>query len=61
MASQRTLYRIETQSSQVSFGELMEAHGVGAQDEHLIPTPNGWTNQESELGYPTIPKEFLLQ
>jgi hypothetical protein len=36
----------------------MEAHGVGAQDEHLIPTPNGWTNQESELGYLTILKEL---
>jgi hypothetical protein len=23
---------------------LMEAHGVGAQDEHLILTPNVWTN-----------------
>jgi hypothetical protein len=23
---------------------LMEVHGVGAQDEHLILTPNGWTN-----------------
>jgi hypothetical protein len=32
--------------------------GVGAQDEHLIPTPNGWTNQEGELGYPIIPKEL---
>ncbi len=37
---------------------LVEAHGVEAQDEHLIPTPNGWTNQESELRYPTIPKEL---
>ncbi len=35
----------------------MEAHGVRAQDEHLIPTPNGWTNRENELGYSTIPKE----
>jgi hypothetical protein len=23
---------------------LVEAHVVGAQDEHLIPTPNRWTN-----------------
>ncbi len=36
----------------------MEAHGVGAQDEHLIPTPNGWTNWKNELGYLTIPKEL---
>jgi len=36
----------------------VEAHGVGVQDEHFIPTPKGWTNQESELGYPTIPKEL---
>jgi hypothetical protein len=34
---------------------LVESHGVRAQDEHLIPTPNEWTNQESEIGYPTIP------
>jgi len=37
---------------------LVESHGVGTQDEHLIPTPNGWTNQENELGYPIIPKEL---
>jgi hypothetical protein len=36
----------------------MEAHGVGAQDEHFIPTSNGWTNKKSELGYPTIRKEL---
>jgi len=36
----------------------VEAHGVGVQDEHFIPTPNEWTNQEIELGYPTIPKEL---
>jgi hypothetical protein len=36
----------------------VEVHGVKAQDEHLIPTPNKWTNRESELGYPTIPKEL---
>ncbi len=36
----------------------MEAHGVGAQDEHFIPTPNRWTNQKSELGYSTIPKDL---
>jgi len=39
----------------VSFAE---AHGVEAQDEHLISTPNRWTNRESELGHPTIPKEL---
>jgi hypothetical protein len=37
---------------------LVEAHGVKAQNEHLIPTQNAWTNQENELGYPTIPKEL---
>jgi len=36
----------------------VEAHGVGAQDKHLIPIPNGWTNQEGELDDPTIPKEL---
>jgi len=36
----------------------VEAHGVRAEDEHLILTPNGWTNRESELNYPTIPKEL---
>jgi hypothetical protein len=38
--------------------DIVEAHGVGAQDEHRILTPNRWTNQEGELGYPTIPKEL---
>jgi len=37
---------------------LVEAHGVRAQDEHLISTPNGWTNRKNELGYPIIPKEL---
>jgi hypothetical protein len=37
---------------------LVEAHGVEAQDEHLIPTPNGWTNRKGELGHPIIPKEL---
>jgi hypothetical protein len=32
----------------------MEAHGVEAQNEHHIPTPNGWTNQKGELGYVAI-------
>jgi hypothetical protein len=36
----------------------MERHGVEVQNEHLILTPNGWTNGESELGYSTIPKEL---
>jgi len=36
----------------------MEVHGVEAQDEHHILTPNGWTNREGELVYPTIPKEL---
>ncbi len=36
----------------------MEAHGVGAQDEHLFSNPNQWTNREGELGDPTILKEL---
>jgi hypothetical protein len=36
----------------------MEARGVEAQDEHFIPTPNGWTNRKNELGYLTILKEL---
>jgi len=36
----------------------VEAHGVSSQDEHLIPTPNGWRNQENELSYPTILEEL---
>jgi len=36
----------------------MKAHGVRAQDEHILLTPNEWTNQEGELGHPTIPKEL---
>jgi hypothetical protein len=36
----------------------MEAHGVEAQDEHFIPTPNGWANLENELGCPIILKEL---
>ncbi len=36
----------------------MKAHGVRAQVDHFILTPNGWINQESELGYLTIPKEL---
>jgi len=36
----------------------VEVHGVKTQNEHLIPTPNGWTNRKSELGYPTIPNEL---
>jgi hypothetical protein len=37
---------------------LVETHGVKTQDEHLILTPNIWTNQESELGHPIIPEEL---
>jgi hypothetical protein len=36
----------------------VEAHGVEVQDEHLIPTPNGWTNRKSELVYPIILQEL---
>jgi hypothetical protein len=36
----------------------MELHGVEVQDEHLVSTPNKWTNRKSELGYLTIPKEL---
>jgi hypothetical protein len=37
---------------------LVESHGFRAQDEHLIPTPNEWTNRDNELGYPTTFKEL---
>ncbi len=57
MASQRTLCRIETQSSQV-LASFVEVHGVTTQNEHLIPTPNKWTNQQSELSYPLILTEL---
>jgi len=33
-------------------------HGVRTQDEHFILTPNIWTNQKSEFGYPIIHKEL---
>ncbi len=36
----------------------MEEHRVRVQYEHLFLTPNGWTNEEGKLGYPTIPKEL---
>jgi len=36
----------------------VEVHGVEAQDEHLFPTPNRWTNRKGELGDPIIPKEL---
>jgi len=36
----------------------VEANGVGTQDEHFVWPPNQWTNQEGELGDPTIPKEL---
>jgi hypothetical protein len=38
----------------------MEAHGVRAQDEHLFLTSNRWTNRKGELGYPTIPKDYVV-
>jgi len=38
----------------------VEVHGVGTQNEHLILTPNKWTNRDNELGYPTIPKELCV-
>jgi len=37
---------------------LVEAYGVGTQDEHFVPPPNQWTNQEGQLGGPTILKEL---
>jgi hypothetical protein len=37
---------------------LVEAHGIGTQDEHFVLTFNGWTNRKGELGYPTILKEL---
>ncbi len=36
----------------------MEANGVETQNEHFIPSPNRWANQEGELGDPTILKEL---
>ncbi len=36
----------------------MEANGVEAQDEHLFPPPNRWTNGKGELGHPTILEEL---
>jgi hypothetical protein len=36
----------------------VELHGVKVQDEHLVSNPNRWTNQKSELGYLTKPKEL---
>jgi hypothetical protein len=37
---------------------FVEVHWVGGQNEHCIPTLNELTNQENELGYPTISKEL---
>jgi hypothetical protein len=34
----------------------MEAHGVGAQDEHFFLPLNRRTNREGEFDYPTILK-----
>jgi hypothetical protein len=58
MASPRTLCRIETQNHKQVLASLVEVHGVGAQDEHFILTPNEWINRENELGYPIILKEL---
>ncbi len=40
------------------FTNLVKAHGVEAQDECFIPTPNIWITQKGELGYLTILKEL---
>jgi hypothetical protein len=37
---------------------LVEAYGVGTQDEHFVPPPNRWTNREGEFADPTILKEL---
>jgi hypothetical protein len=37
---------------------LVEVHGVKAQDEHLILTSNRWANRKGELSYLTIYKEL---
>jgi hypothetical protein len=37
---------------------LVEAHGVETQNEHLILTTNRWANLKGEFGYPIIPKEL---
>jgi hypothetical protein len=39
-------------------GYVMEANGVGTQDEHFVPSPNWWANRKGQLGDPTIPKEL---
>jgi hypothetical protein len=31
---------------------LVEVHGAEVQDEHLISTPNIWTNRENEIAQP---------
>jgi hypothetical protein len=37
----------------------VETYGVEAKDEHLILTPNRWTNQENELGYLKILTNYV--
>jgi hypothetical protein len=39
---------------------LWKRMGSELKMNNLIPTPNGWTNQEGELGDLTIPKELCV-
>ncbi len=38
--------------------DIVEANGVGTQDEYFVPSPNRWANRKGQLGDPTIPKEL---
>jgi hypothetical protein len=58
MASQGHCFRLKPKVHKQLLVSLVKVHGVEVQDEHLIPTPNRWTNQKSELGYLTILKEL---
>jgi hypothetical protein len=42
---------LKSQVHKQVLASLVEAHGVRAQDEHLIMSPNKWANRKGELGY----------
>ncbi len=50
---------LRSQVHKYIFTNLVKAHGVEAQDEHFIPTPNIWVTQKCELGYPTILRNYV--
>jgi hypothetical protein len=58
MASPKHCVGSKSQVHKQVLASFLETHGVKIQDEHLIPTPNGWVNQEGELGYLIIHKEL---